>query len=108
MPTSQSTNKKKVNHIKHTRSNQQTRMPIGACDSQNHTRGMSNLYTCFRGALFRYCYKCNHFSHKIVDYRLNIKLAKFIHRNAFSPLMENMVECYKYHNLIHITKFCRI
>lgn len=66
---------------------------------------MNNHYPGFRGNLFGYCYKCNNFKHKITNCKLNIKLANFIHQNYFSPLMENMVEYYKCHNILHIEKF---
>lgn len=107
MPSSQPTNKKIANYDRYAKSSQKKRRLGGAYGSQNHTRGMNNLYQRCRGAFLRYYYKYNHFGHKITKCRLNIRIANFQHQNIFAPLKDNMMECYKYHNIGHIAKFYR-
>lgn len=74
---------------------------------QYQPNGFYNSYFKHNNLFYGYCSKCNHFDHKVANCRLSIKPTNFMHKNAFAPLLKYDVECYKYHNLSHIAKFCK-
>lgn len=63
--------------------------------------------TKFNFCVFIYYFKCNIYGHNILDCNFIVASRNFTSRNAFAPLMDYLVECYKYHNFRHIAKYCR-
>jgi hypothetical protein len=78
----------------------------------NHTIMHQNYF-------FGYCYSCNGFGHKEIDYRTNVRNSYlrnnnrdthgFSRRNynSFSPLLNYNIICYNYKNFGHMGKLCK-
>lgn len=64
--------------------------------------------TKFKYSFFGYFYTYNQFGHKEINYRrFPTRKNNFMSRNAFAPLFDFNVICYKYKNLRHIARHCR-